>query len=232
VEKKRAKATTRSRLTTRNDGHPNAVIPPALVFAEIAIGTRVKEAGMRVKNSQHSRNGSGIERVICIHRGRVIFLNDGQYASERLHRILQVIHVRGGRADSRGGVGRVARPLHPSHDPAPARRAGNHGAGVPDRRGRNLGRYRDGFGGIPCPGGMDTIGQPISFLCSDRTSVRSPCRNSRETRPKRGSSLQLLHGFSIIHALAPRRYDPPFEVPFFLGLLQARTFQNAMHVRS
>ncbi len=79
----------------RDDGHADAVISAALIFAQVGIGARIEKAGVRIENAQHSGDGAGIKGMVSIYGNSVIFLNDRQDVREGPDGILQGIYIVG-----------------------------------------------------------------------------------------------------------------------------------------
>jgi len=67
---------------------PYAVIPPALIFAEIGVRARSKklECGSSTRNIPESPQNKG---PYLFQSGRIVLLDDGQHAGKGFHRILQ-----------------------------------------------------------------------------------------------------------------------------------------------
>src|SRR5713226_361774 len=77
----------------RND-HSHAVILPALVFPQKRELPGIKEIRVRIERPQHSWNGALIDRLVHVHRFRVVRLNHVQNPRELFHRRLVLIRRR------------------------------------------------------------------------------------------------------------------------------------------
>ena len=76
------------------DGHADAVIFAALIFAQQRIGLGVEKCGMRVKHPQHAGNRAFVERLVGVHRHGVILLHHRQDVGELAYGVLQLIGAR------------------------------------------------------------------------------------------------------------------------------------------
>src|SRR5205814_6288963 len=88
-------------IIARPDGHADAVVLAALVFAEERVRLGIKEVGVRIEDVQHAGDGAVVDRLIGIHRLGIVLLDYAVNVSELAQAVahIGVAAGRGRRSD-------------------------------------------------------------------------------------------------------------------------------------
>ncbi len=77
-------------VVARPDGHADAVVLAALVFAQQRVGLGIEEIGVRIEHVQHARDRAVVDGLVGIHRLGVVLLDEGVDVGELLEAVADV----------------------------------------------------------------------------------------------------------------------------------------------
>ncbi len=87
-------------IVARTDRHPDAVIQPALIFAQQRIGFGIEEVRVRIEHAQHAGNRAVVDRFIGVHRLGVVLLHQVVDLRELAQAVADFHVARSGRAEA------------------------------------------------------------------------------------------------------------------------------------